>query len=427
MKRVLILSMFLLLFAFSAAFATQTRTLTMGDANMVIHDDNNIWLFPSTIYDYPEMAIGEFGEYYYYYYDKENGSYLFTDVGVHYKFGEKKPFVMGLYFTTKQPNPEFPYDLANFSYTPLDNHRIDLFYSRMLGDNKFGFHFEYLHGARTHDVDSLYTYNGLPDLTEEKTDAYSFDFGLTMKDGKLDLAAGLALLSWTNTGFNGHDRTEPDGNMMFHLRGRYFHEVDQKITLVPHGGFEYWKLAGKEYDDWQLAEDFGVVTDQDEYKGITFDAGLGLNYTPAAGIMAIGDFGIEFVNETDTYEDLVDDEWESREYKYTWLTLPYFKIGIDAVVFDWMDLRMGATSYWVNQKNEYDYPADYYTDGDPAFTNEYKYSDVENTVYIGAGFHWGNLFIDTHINPEMILNGFNFISGREETMNYQVSLKYNMF
>ena len=46
---------------------------------------------------------------------------------------------------------------------------------------------------------------------------------------------------------------------------------------------------------------------------------------------------------------------------------------------------------------------------------------------LGAGFHWGNFYADTYINPSMITEGFNFISGESFPMNYQVSLKYKMF
>lgn len=416
MKRVLISTLFICLLASVAGYATQTRTLTMGDANMIVHDDNNIWMFPSTLYDYPELAIGEFGHYSFL--DGDGGS--FTNLGLHYKFGEKKPFVLGLYFSTDQPNPDFPYFLTSFMNNVVFNNRMDLFYARMLGENKFGFHFGYLHGSYTADIDSLDFFG--PDMTEQKTNGYQFDLGLTMNQGKVDLAAGIALLSWTDIYENGHDITEPDGNMMFYFQGRYFHEIDQKMTIVPHGKFTYGKIANKYYDDYDQDVDYDVVTDKYEEKTMILDAGIGLNYTPATGILAVGDFGVALESEKDKDQALqADDTWESYEEKYTWFTLPYFKIGLDAVVFNWMDLRMGATSYWNNEKYTEDVP------GTPAYSNEYKWSYVYNATYLGAGFHWGNFLIDAQINPEIILNGFNFISGETQQMNYQVSFKYNMF
>lgn len=414
MKRVLIFSLFICLVAFAASFATQTRTLTMGDANMIIHDDDNIWMFPSTLYDYPEMAIGEFSDYYYY----EGYGGEFYNFGMHYKFGEKSPFVLALYFDTRQPYPGFPYWLTSFDYDAVNNNRFNLFYSRMLGENKFGFHFAYLHGSYKSDVGEDII--GGPDLTEQKTDGYQFDLGLTMMEGKMDLAGGIAFMSWTDKGFNGHDTTKPDGNMMFYAQGRYFYEVDQKITLVPHGQFTYAKIASKEFGNWRADADYDQVDYKYEEKYMVLDAGLGLNYTPAAGILATGDFGVAFESEKDKDQYYEEDggTWDTFEGKYTWFTLPYFKIGLDAVVFNWMDLRMGAVSYWNNEKDTYDY-ADY--------SYERKWSYTSNSTFLGAGFHWGNFIIDTYINPDIVLNGFNFISGEDEQMNYQVTFKYNMF
>ena len=59
MKKLLILTLAMCLLA-SASFATYTRVKTMGNNNMVLHDEYNIWMFPSTLYDYPEMFVGEF-------------------------------------------------------------------------------------------------------------------------------------------------------------------------------------------------------------------------------------------------------------------------------------------------------------------------------------------------------------------------------
>jgi hypothetical protein len=405
---------FIFCFLASASFATMTRTLTMGDANNIVHDVDNIWLYPSALYDYPELAIGEIGEWYDYY--DEYYDVNLTDIGLHYKFGEKKPFVMGLYFTLRQPATWFPYYLTDFQYYPLPNNRIDFFYSRKLGDNKFGFHMNY--------VQSSYKYESMDTVRDkENTSGYAFDLGLTAMEDKLDIAAGVGFLSWTDQGANEHDRTKPDGNMMMYARGRYFYEADQKVTVVPHAGLMYAKLGNKVYDNWDQATDYDQETDKNKDKWMTIDLGCGMNYTPAAGILAIGDIGIMFENEKETYEYLTGtDTWYTNTYKDKWFTLPYFKIGLDAVVFDWMNLRMGGTSYWETAKAENEYE----TSTTPN-TEKTTWGYVSNDTYLGAGFHWGNLKIDTYICPQLILEGFNFISGENNSMNYQVSVQYQMF
>nr|MBN2278531.1 hypothetical protein [candidate division Zixibacteria bacterium] len=421
MKRALIFAMAVCLLVSSAAMATMTRTLTMGEANTIIHDDNNIWQFPSRIVDYPDMAVGEFSYNtggYYYYWDE------FTDIGVHYNLSDETPFVIGAYFTTVQPNQDFPYFLTSEYYDEIPNHRIDLFVGTHFSDMKAGMHFGYLSGSyETEQEDGT---GEVINETEYSTKGYGFGFGLTAMENKLDLAAELTLLSWTDKGDNGYDITEPDGCMLLDLSGRMFHEMNQKFTLVPHGGLEFGKVANKEYDNWDVEGEEGDVTDKDKYSRFILDAGMGVNYTPAEGVLAIADFGFMYYKEKEEYSywDDGDEEWIDYEYEYSWFTLPYFKVGMEAKVFNWMDIRMGGTSYWEHEKDKYTYP----TGGDPAtYTNEYRYGYVNNATYLGLGFHWGQLKIDTYINPEIIVNGFNFISGTEQDMNYQVSVKYDMF
>jgi hypothetical protein len=259
----------------------------------------------------------------------------------------------------------------------------------------------------------------------------SFEVGYTMMEGKLDLAAQFAKLSWTDKGDNGYDITEPDGNTIISFRGRYWNEMNQKVTLIPHFDVMFGKVAGKNYDYWEEGDDDdNVVTDKEEEKITSFDLGIGMNYTPASGILAVADFGIAYEKWTEKYTDVEDDETE--EWTGTYFYLPYFRIGLDAVVFNWMDVRLGATSYWerYSSKNEY-------ANG-IAFKRENKRNSVYNTAYLGLGFHWGNFYIDTYMDPQILLDGFEFIRGNNQyeaetydwdyrRMNYQVSLKYDMF
>lgn len=429
----------------TAAFATGTRVLTMGDANMIVRDEANIWLFPSLLYDNPDIVIGEFG---YSAFSKSMGpskeyidpSYIdgyneFTDIGIHYKFGEKKPFVLGLYFTANQPNSMFPYDLA-FPYLDeaydgefdfYGNDRLDLFYARMLGENKFGFHFGYLResGKLTWE-DTEAEESGT--IGEINSTAYQFGFGLTAMQNKLDIAAEISLLSWKYQ-VDTIDWSEPDGNMVFSLNGRYWHEVDQKITLVPHASLNYAKVAAT-YDE----DEIGYLAEEDKYMAV--DLGIGLNYTPAAGILAIGDFGFQYIKYENNVDDSVGTEVETETEKDSYFNLPYFRVGLDAVVFDWLDLRLGALSIWYGEKWE----GTWEEDDDIELTE--KYGWVETYTYLGAGFHWNNLRLDAYVDPAILLDGFQFINGKTsdyyygydeldyadyDGMNYQVTLKYSMF
>src|SRR5574342_1196937 len=54
------LTLAVLLFEISA-FASNTRTRSMGDVGLVLRDQSNIWLFPSTLVRYSNLAILELG------------------------------------------------------------------------------------------------------------------------------------------------------------------------------------------------------------------------------------------------------------------------------------------------------------------------------------------------------------------------------
>ncbi|MFQ6009419.1 MAG: hypothetical protein ACE5K8_10775, partial [Candidatus Zixiibacteriota bacterium] len=96
------------------------------------------------------------------------------------------------------------------------------------------------------------------------------------------------------------------------------------------------------------------------------------------------------------------------------LTIPFFKAGADLKVFDWMDLRLGATSNWDRYTRE--------NDAGDKFLRNY----ANNATYLGFGFHWGDLHVDTYTDPELFLNGFNFITGQQSNMNFQISALYEI-
>ncbi|MFQ5500168.1 MAG: hypothetical protein ACE5FH_10910, partial [Candidatus Zixiibacteriota bacterium] len=61
MKQSIILALLLILLLSASSFATETRVRTMGENNMILLDDFNIWVFPSRLMEYPDIAVAEFG------------------------------------------------------------------------------------------------------------------------------------------------------------------------------------------------------------------------------------------------------------------------------------------------------------------------------------------------------------------------------
>ena len=96
--------------------------------------------------------------------------------------------------------------------------------------------------------------------------------------------------------------------------------------------------------------------------------------------------------------------------------MPFWSIGLEADVFKWMDVRFGAVSDWTSYKTEMP----------NTFEETEKWPD--NRTYVGFGFHWGRLHVDTYTDPELFLEGFDFISGNGSSdMNLYISALYEMF
>lgn len=401
MKRLLILTFILLLLMSVSSMATNTRVLTMGDNNNVLLDDANIWLYPSRVFEYPNLAIGEFGDV------LGETTDDFAQFGIHWKFGSDNPWVLGTYFTelpAVYPDDLWGNDLVPFDWSLLTNRRIDLFYGNALGDYNFGSRISLFHSSQTNEIS---TPPG--DQSKEAFSFYDFDFGLTPSTGEWDVALNFGFGGWTDEDATGATETESDGFYDFSLMGRYFHQSGPNYTYIPHVGIMYSKHNMKDLLD--IADPADDLTDKNT--GTAFDLGLGLNYTPATNVLAVCDFGLLYAKLKHEEEVAGVTTVENSE-RFT--VLPYFKIGLDADVFKWMDIRLGATSFWTRE-----------TDEDKVANDKMKFNSARNETFLGFGFHWNRLHIDTYTHPEVFLNGFDFISGSGNgDMNFRISAVYEM-
>ena len=60
--------------------------------------------------------------------------------------------------------------------------------------------------------------------------------------------------------------------------------------------------------------------------------------------------------------------------------------------------------------------------------SEFVRRNPDNETYLGFGFHWNRLHIDTQTDPGLFLRGFDFINGKDnnEDMNVRLSVVYEM-
>ncbi len=417
MKRYLIITFSLLLFMGVSSFATNTRVLTMGDNNMILLDEANIWLFPSRINDYPNLAIGEFGQ---------PGD--FTEFGIHWKFKEENPCVLGMYlhnstavYPMSSPVRTLPYFGEPYGYDPsfvpfdwslMSNQRIDLIYGRYISGKPFGIHLGIIHSSQKRNDD-----DPSDGKDEEGFAVYHLAVGLT-PNPNTDIVVGLELMTWTDketddTGtppYPSYNKSKPKGNKALYAMARRFFPdpwgLGTDYTAIPHAAIFYAKNEAEYYSTPPPS-----LLQTDKYTRSGVELGVGLQYAPSSDAMAVIDFGLRYGK--------LDGEFAitgapTNDASLKTVTVPFFKAGADVKVFDWMDLRLGATSYW-----------DRYTlENDSPYKLTQNYAD--NATYLGFGFHWGNLHVDTYTDPDLFLDGFNFISGTTNNMNFQISALYEI-
>ncbi|MCX6830250.1 MAG: hypothetical protein NT002_13375 [candidate division Zixibacteria bacterium] len=416
MKKLILLTALIFVVAFSAGNATLTRTLTMGDNNNIMIDDANVRLYPSRVSNYPNIGSGEFceGEMYYF--------------GVNWKFNENNPWFLGTYFSTEWA--ETPYSFRGNRYFGTEfesfpsNRRVDLLLGHKLGSLNIGLGLTYVNSSQSPE-DTAYNY-------DHSYSRYGFTLGLTPDNGVWDLASYLSLATWKENYTFSEDGAavvylaEPDGYNDIEIRGRYFFEMNPTITLVPHADLafgEHTGLAAAAATDGAeiYAEAIGYSS-----KLFSFGAGCGMNYTPVKNVLAVLDVGFTNRNVkedtawlavlTDINGIVIDEESGEGQWKQSTMILPYWKLGLEGEVFSWLDVRFGVTSNWTATKIE----------------NISKTNYAANTSYLGLGFNWNRLHIDTYTDPELFLRGFDFISGRGNNeggtyMNWQLSVRYEMF
>jgi hypothetical protein len=432
MKKTVILALVALMMLGAAAFATNTRVLTMGENNNILLDEANVWLYPSRVNFYPNISSGEFSD------------GCVSNLGVNWRFNEKKPWVIGTYFSnglSEYPQSyggtrfgEFFYDEWEGPYSRVQgDRRADLLYGRKLGSLNFGLGLTYVNGSETPE-----DFYGVYELSYSR---FGFTLGITPSNGNWDVAAYASFGTWkeeyvdtsSSAGYGYAFLGEPDGYNDFALRGRYFAKMNPTVTLVPHADIAFGKHTGVEAEAAVSPTGAEAAAWGLESKFSSFGAGCGMNYTPVTNVLAVLDFGLTLetvkedfaylyarvdaegtVVETDSYEAL---------WKKTTTILPYWKLGVEGEVFSWLDVRFGATSLWTRVKNEWTYDS-------PPITSLSKSNYADSRTYLGIGLHFNRLHIDTQVDPQLVLHGFDFITGSNgnytgpNDMNLKVSVLY---
>lgn len=437
MKKFIILSLVFILVLSVTSFASNTRVRTMGNNNMIVIDDANIEIFPSRLLQFPNLAIGEFN------------SSDFRDFGMIWKISDKNNCTMGAFFSTENTYGDFG-SLPNFgSFNNSYNNRISFYYARDLGANKLGVNLRYMAANGENTSTDTASFNS---LNNESLSRINLTVGLTEGSDKWDIAANIGFGSFTNERTNSYNNNpfssgfdtlqvnykenEPDGISNMGIEGRYFMVKNPNYTLIPHVSLQTDKFG---YTATPAAH--RVLYDATRTFKMTYseiEIGVGVNFTPSSNVLAILDFGLSRSSSKyeSTYSQVLDTtatpyeiDAYTDEDKYSTTTLPYFKLGLDAEVFKWLDVRFGVQSDWHREKNENEYRRNLNPFGFPdyyLYNSESKSNYVYNETMVGLGFNWNRLHIDTEANPDFFIEGPDFLSGASEDMAYSLSVTYDL-
>ncbi len=400
MKKMIIMCVVAAFMFSSMAFAADSedfgggsaRVETMGNVNNIVRDVANIWLYPSTINSYPNQFYGEF-------YDGD-----FDCAGAHFGFNDDNPWVLGAYFSEDN---YYHSVLSGYgpskSTSPYADQRINLFYGRNFNDMPFGFSLGIYGNSQKQENDTVSSSS-----YERSLKRYEIGLGISPMEQKLDIGFMVAFTSWTEKEWNGtdalYDESKPKGNMDLMLNFRYWMDPMDKCILVPHLGF----LKAKQGIEGYATDN--TLTGKYTVSETVIDLGLGMNYEASEDVLVVTDLGIMF----DSYKyETETPGLPTTETKSSYKSIPYFKIGLDAKVLKWMDIRAGVTSFWRKYTSE------------PVPSRKYTSSYASTDTFLGAGFHWGDLELDVSVHEDFLQNGPYFISGESSDYLFErVSLTY---
>ncbi|MGM0577231.1 MAG: hypothetical protein ACQEXJ_16010 [Myxococcota bacterium] len=194
-----------------------------------------------------------------------------------------------------------------------------------------------------------------------------------------------------------------DSHIGFRLNSRWIFDFFDQSRLATYARLEYatqevtynaLQPGGVQSGDWN-AFDFKLGADLifEPFQDVFVVPGLGLRYAQQSleGSMNVGQ-GVG------THVDRDADRLVS---------FPFYGVGVDAKVLDWLDFRFGASQSVDFERNS--------TTTTQGVTTEARHSDVRTEFTTGLGFNIpvaeSTLTLDLNVNPMFWVNGPDFVTG----------------
>jgi len=226
--------------------------------------------------------------------------------------------------------------------------------------------------------------------------------GVDLTGSELELSAGVEL------GFFDDARDEPDagtglpGDQLEHFTGSHFgmrlnarwtFDFFDQTKIVAYGQFAYATQSV------ELSNALAPVPSGD-WNGLSFMAGADLRIEPFQDVIVSPGVGFLIAQQTLEGTNTVDRDAD------LFLALPFYGVGVDLKLADWIDMRFGAQQFVTALRQST-------TAG--GVTQTGSASDVQTTFSWGLGLNLpvaeSTVAIDLSINPQFFVNGPHVLTG----------------
>ncbi len=395
-KRLILLTIgILMLFAWSA-FATETRVATMGNSGLYLKDDAGIFFYPATMSMYKSMIIAEhqgsdFTNRTPFAYNSEsrvgiilpawgNGTLAFFA-------GEgEESFNTGGAF----PGPGFDAPVTRFLVG----------YGMNTGNSALGFQVDFS-GVRD-ESGITPPQAGTPQVFTANT--WGFGFGLSTPMGELnnlDFGFRLRIGSFEEKNDSSGDvlTNKSDGNTALSFTVRDYYALNDYLNLVPVGALGIASEKNIEYT--------GADSNLFKFNTTAIEVGLALQTKPSENSEIIGGAGYRTVKFREkVFDDASGNDTLNTDFSTTTTELPFAFLGFEANVKSWLHFRMGVEKSIETFKEKTDKPV-----ANTDERNEFKESNSPFNYAVGVGIHAGPVTMDAMVANEWWNSGPNFLSG----------------
>ncbi|MFB0516173.1 MAG: hypothetical protein ACETWG_06170 [Candidatus Neomarinimicrobiota bacterium] len=353
--------------------ATDTRVETLGASALFLKDEDNIWYFPASLLQYPNLLVMSLG-------GRASELTPQSEFWASGTYALPRGMVLGVAFGA---------DEKQVTYAPLAaEEQLHLFWGIPAGSRGFGLRFSRF-GAINNRVPSY----------EKSVSVTQVIAGIESESGAGDTVE--AALAYCGTNFkdisNGEKRSEPKGYYELGFRMRNTVELTNTVRIIPVVTATIGARGARFFSSGQASE-----SDKEDY----FSVRIGTAYE----IARPEDFLVIF------HASILYDRTETSPVKtkdILW-DLPRAGLGVEKWIRPWIALRAGAILRL--QLRNFDGSGE----GSPL-----RQTRVSTAQTIGLALRIDALQVDFAVEPELLKEGLYFMSGMQAPLFTKVTIRYN--